>query len=205
MRIICNLDLLRSALQAFYAPPRHTAPMGFPSFQSRPKSHHKTKSKTKSQHESICGGQTKNEQNSLHLPSSALHRQISYRTRQSPALGSQSRSRWSRVWWCGLQVQGGGVLSALARWLVGSVVVPVSFRVQSGTPGIVHRLQQRRGGLCVRFPVVGSLGGGDVRCMDPARMDTDQRQDWEEYRMVRSCKTLARVLLYQPSRCRVGA
>jgi len=44
--------------------------MGFPSFQSRPKSQHKTKTKTKSQHECICGGQTKNEQNSLHLPSS---------------------------------------------------------------------------------------------------------------------------------------
>ena len=203
--IICNLDLLCSALQALYAPPRHTTPMGFPSFQSRPKSQHKTKSKTKSQHESICGGQTKNEQNSLHLPSSALHRQISYRTRQSLALGSQSRSRWSRVWWCGLQVQGGGILSALAQWLVGSVAVPVSFRVQSGSPGIVHCLPRRRGGLCVRLPVVGSLGRGDVRCMDPAHMDADQRQDWEEYRMVCGCKTLARVLLYQPSRYRVGA
>ena len=41
--IICNFNLLRSALQAMHAPPRHTAPMGFPSFQSRPKSQNKTK------------------------------------------------------------------------------------------------------------------------------------------------------------------
>jgi len=28
---LCNFNLLRSALQAMYAPPRHTTPMGFPS------------------------------------------------------------------------------------------------------------------------------------------------------------------------------
>jgi len=32
--IICNLDQLRSALQATCAPPRHTTPVGLPSFQS---------------------------------------------------------------------------------------------------------------------------------------------------------------------------
>jgi len=51
--IICNFNLLCSALQAMYAPPHHTAPMGFPSFQSHLKSQNKTKqtnSKSRSQH-----------------------------------------------------------------------------------------------------------------------------------------------------------
>jgi len=51
--IICNFNLLHSALQAMYAPPHHTAPMGFPAFQSRLKSQNKTKqtnSKSRSQH-----------------------------------------------------------------------------------------------------------------------------------------------------------
>jgi len=33
-----------------YAPPHHTTPMGFPSFQYRPKSQNKTNSKSRSQH-----------------------------------------------------------------------------------------------------------------------------------------------------------
>jgi len=74
--MICNFDLLCSALQAMYTPPRHTTPMGFPSFQTTRNNKTENRKQNKTKHrniESIRDGQAK-QKPSQYLPSFAIHR-----------------------------------------------------------------------------------------------------------------------------------
>ena len=132
------------------------------------------------------------------LSSSIVCCQIRFRTHQSLAPGSQNRSHWCYRWWCGLH-RDRGVLSVLARWHAGSGAMATSFQELGGSPATVYHRPPKRVGLCVRLPAVGSHIGGGVRCIGLSCMGMALHRYSVGCRWVSGCKTLATMLVYQPS------
>jgi len=139
-------------------------PHGVPIFPLPPKITRQNKQQIKIATYRASATVQRRKSTTFHLSCSAFRHQTRFRTHESLALGSQSRSCWCYRWWCGLH-RDRDVLSVLAWWRAGSIAVATSFQVPGGSSETGYRRRSTRGGFCVQLPAVDSHVGGGVRCM----------------------------------------